>query len=63
MLRIQNLKQDRSGGCLFAGRAEKFFRQIVHLFLKHHLMGSLFLNDRSEGTDQFCLLGHYRIQL
>ena len=49
--------------CLFAGRAEKFFRQIVHLFLKHHLMGSLFLNDRSEGTDQFCLLGHYRIQL
>lgn len=38
--------------CLFAGRAEKLFRQIVHLFLKHHLMGSLFLNDRSEGMDQ-----------
>ena len=49
--------------CLFAGSAEKFFRQIVHLFLKHHLMGSLFLNDRSDGTDQFCLFGHHRVQL
>ena len=49
--------------CLFAGSAEKFFRQKVHLFLKHHLMGRLFLNDRSEGTDQFCLFGHHHVQL
>ena len=49
--------------CLFTGGAEKLLRQIVHLFLQHCFMGSLFINDCSEGTDQLCLFSHHCLQL
>ena len=49
--------------CLFTGSAEKLLCQIVHLFLQHCFMGSLFIDNCSEGTDHLCLFGHHCLQL
>ena len=43
----------------FAGRAEKFFCQIINLFLKCLLAIKFFINDKTERFDQFCLHRNY----
>ena len=48
---------------LFTGSAEKLLRQIVDLFLQHCFVGSLFIDDCAEGTDQLGLFGHHCLQL
>jgi len=50
-------------GSSFAGRTEKLFGKIVCLFLKGFFVAVFFVNNKTERSDQFCLLRDHCFQL